>query len=177
MSSNEYSWEKTLISIPIVGVKVDSFAKIGAFLDVDVGFTIDEWAREVDTTFGLRMGLSNNAIVEIDVLHLGSGKFSGWDPALTAIPFTLSAKVEGGVTLYAQPSISLSTEAFSTGIELSFDLIMPYIEADFTAMADSGGVCGTQRTLGVDVNADAGVDLSVRVATAGNEAKRATTPR
>lgn len=168
--SKEYSWEKTLISIPIEGVKVDSFAKIGAFLDVDVGFTIDEWAGEVDATFGARMGLSNNAIVEIDVLHLGSGKFSGWDPALTAIPFTLSAKVEGGVTLYAQPSISLSAEAFSKGIELNLDLRMPYIEADFTAMADSGGVCGTQRTLGVDVNADAGVDLSVQVATAGNEA-------
>ncbi|KAH8755901.1 hypothetical protein BGZ57DRAFT_909607 [Hyaloscypha finlandica] len=145
--SKEYSWEKTLISIPIEGVKVDSFAKIGAFLDVDVGFTIDEWAGEVDATFGARMGLSNNAIVEIDVLHLGSGKFSGWDPALTAIPFTLSAKVEGGVTLYAQPSISLSAEAFSKGIELSLDLRMPYIEADFTAMADSGGMSMQTREL------------------------------
>jgi hypothetical protein len=168
--AKEYRWEKNLISIPIEGVKVGSFAKIGAFLDVDVGFTMDEWTGEVDAQFGARMGLSNNAIVEIDVLHLGSGKFSGWDPALTAIPFTLSAKVEGGVTIYAQPAISLSAEAFGKGIELSLDLQMPYIDADFTAMADTGGVCDTQQTLGVEVSASAGVDLSVQVATAGNEA-------
>lgn len=168
--AKEYNWQKTIISIPIEGVKVGKFAKIGAFLDVDVGFTMDEWKGEVEATFGAKMSLSNSAIVEINALEPSKGKFSGWAPALTAIPFTLSAKIDGGIELYAQPAIALSAVAFGKGLEMSLDLKMPTIQADFTAMAVTSGVCGTEKTVGVDVDASAGVDLSVQVATAGNEA-------
>jgi hypothetical protein len=34
-----YSWEKTIITIPIEGISIAKIVKIGAFLDVDVGFT------------------------------------------------------------------------------------------------------------------------------------------
>jgi hypothetical protein len=48
---------------------------------------------------------------------------------------------------------------------------MPYIQADFKATAESaGGVCGTTKTLGVDVNTKVGVDLSVQAAKKGEEA-------
>lgn len=47
---------------------------------------------------------------------------------------------------------------------------MPYIKADFAAMADTTGVCDTDKTLGVDIDANIGVELTVQAATKGNEA-------
>lgn len=47
---------------------------------------------------------------------------------------------------------------------------MPYIEANFAAMFESSGVCDSKKTLGVDVDAKVGIDLSVQAATKGNEA-------
>lgn len=47
---------------------------------------------------------------------------------------------------------------------------MPYIAADFAAMYDSTGVCDTKKTLGVDIDAKIGVELSAQAATKGNEA-------
>lgn len=47
---------------------------------------------------------------------------------------------------------------------------MPYIQADFAAMIDTTGVCNSKKTVGVDVDASVGVELSVQAATKGNEA-------
>lgn len=47
---------------------------------------------------------------------------------------------------------------------------MPYVEANFAAMFESSGVCDTRKTLGVDIDAKVGIDLSVQAATKGNEA-------
>jgi hypothetical protein len=168
--SNEYNWQDTIISIPIEGIEAGSFAKIGAFLEVDVGFTIGEWSGEVDATFGAQADISNSAVVEVNLRDLDNGKFSGWNPNLTPIPFTVTAEVGGSVEIYAQAAISLTAEAFGEGIDMSIDLKMPYIDADLTAMANTGGICGTMQTIGVNVDASVGVDLSVQVAAAGNEA-------
>ncbi|CAG8977732.1 hypothetical protein HYALB_00012167 [Hymenoscyphus albidus] len=168
--AKEYSWDKNLVSIPIEGIKVGKFAKIGAFLDVDVGFKMNEWTGEVRADFGAKASLSNSAVVKINALDPKNGEFSGWEPKLSALPLTMSAKVDGGVEIYAQPSITLSAEAFGKGLEMGLDLKMPYIQGDFSAMAISSGVCNTKKTIGVTVDAKAGVDLTVQVATAGNKA-------
>lgn len=47
---------------------------------------------------------------------------------------------------------------------------MPYIQADFAAMLDTTGVCETKKTIGVDIDARIGVQLSAQAATKGNEA-------
>ena len=168
--SKEYNWEKTLVSVPIEGIKVGDWAKIGAFLDVEVGFSMEEWTGDVKVGFGAQMGISNAAVVQVSITDPSKNSFSGWNPALTALPFDLDAKVSGAAQVYAQPSISLSASAFKWGIELSLDLRMPYIELDFDAMVNTGGVCGTQKTIGVNLGASSGVDLSVQVAKTGQEA-------
>ncbi|KAK0723305.1 hypothetical protein B0T26DRAFT_674888 [Lasiosphaeria miniovina] len=159
--SKALRWEKTLVSISIEGIKINKIGKIGAFLDIEVGLSLDEWTGEVETSFGAQMALSNAAVIDVKVFDFAHGRFSGWDPALTALPFTLGAKVAGSVQLYAQPSISLSAEALNHGLELSLDLRMPYVEIDFAAVASSSGVCRTQKSAGVNLDASAGVDLSV----------------
>ncbi|KAF2681142.1 hypothetical protein K458DRAFT_310334 [Lentithecium fluviatile CBS 122367] len=165
-----YSWQKTIISIPIEGIEIAKVVKLGAFLDVDVGFTMDEWAGTATANLGARMALSNSAIVKVDLVNSKNNRFSGWTPTFSEIPLTLSAKVEGSAKVYAEPNIKLEASALGKGWNVGLNLQMPYIQADFAAMADSTGVCETKKTLGVDIDARIGVELNVAAATKGNEA-------
>ncbi|KAF2494151.1 hypothetical protein BU16DRAFT_66127 [Lophium mytilinum] len=168
--SSAYNWEKTIVSIPIDGIEIAKIVKLGAFLDVDVGFSMAEWEGEAHATMGARMTLPNSAIVVVDLVKSENNQFSGWMPDVVPIPLQVSAKVEGSAEIFAEPKIKLTAKALGKGFEVGLNLKLPDISADFTAMFDSTGVCGGLHTLGVDVNANVGVDLSVQAATAGNEA-------
>jgi hypothetical protein len=56
------------------------------------------------------------------------------------------------------------------GWNVALNFKMPSIHADFEAMYDTTGVCDTKKTLGVDIDADIGVELNVAASTKGNEA-------
>ncbi|KAF2637411.1 hypothetical protein P280DRAFT_521094 [Massarina eburnea CBS 473.64] len=168
--SKAYNWKKTIISIPVEGIEIAKIVKIGAFLDVDVGFTMDEWSGTAVANFGARAALSNSAVVKVDLVNSKNNKFSGWTPTFTPIPFTLSAKIEGSAKVYAEPNIKLEASAFGKGWNVGLNLQMPYIKADFAAMAASAGVCDSKKTLGVDIDAKVGVELHAQAATKGNEA-------
>lgn len=111
-----YSWQKTIISIPIEGIEIAKVVKLGAFLDVDVGFTMEEWAGTATANLGARMEISNSAIVKIDLVKSSNNQFSGWTPTFTPIPLTLSAKVEGSAKVYAEPNIKLEASALGKPI-------------------------------------------------------------
>lgn len=106
-----FAWQDTIISIPIRGIEILKF-KIGAFLDVDVGFTMDEWSGTAVANFGARMELSNAAIVKVDLVNSKNSQFSGWAPTFVPIPPTLSAKVEGSARVFAEPNLKLEASAF-----------------------------------------------------------------
>ncbi|KAF2177672.1 hypothetical protein K469DRAFT_602300 [Zopfia rhizophila CBS 207.26] len=167
--SKAYNWEKTIISIPISGIEIAKVVKLGAFLDVDVGFTMDEWTGEAHANLGARVAISDSAIVVVDLIKSSNNKFSGWMPTFTPIPLTLSAKVEGSAEVFAAPNVKLEASALGKGWNVGLNLKMPYIEANFAAMAESTGVCNTKKTLGVDIDANIGVELYAQAATKGNE--------
>ena len=50
------------------------------------------------------------------------------------------------------------------------NLKLPYIETNFEALASTSGVCKTKKTLGVDIDANIGVELSAQAAKKGKEA-------
>jgi hypothetical protein len=103
----EYTWQKTIVSIPIEGISIAKVVKVGAFLDVDVGFTMEQWEGTATANFGARLDLSNSAIVTVDLVNTDNNKFSGWTPTFKALPLALSAKVEGSAKAFAQPNIKL----------------------------------------------------------------------
>lgn len=106
-----YDWKKTIISIPIEGIEIAKVIKLGAFLDVDVGFTMEEWTGTATANLGARMELSNSATVVIDLVNSKNNKFSGWTPTFSPIPLTLSAKIEGSAKVYAEPNVKLEASA------------------------------------------------------------------
>jgi hypothetical protein len=112
----EYNWQKTIISIPVEGISIAKIVKLGAFLDVDVGFTMEEWTGTANANFGARMQISNAATVKVDLINSKNNRFSGWTPSFTPIPLTLSAKVEGSAQVYAEPNIKLEASALGTSV-------------------------------------------------------------
>lgn len=109
-----YTWQDTIVSIPINGIEIAKVVKIGAFLDIDVGFTMQEWEGTATANLGARMELSNAAIVKIDLVNSANNKFSGWTPTFTAIPLTLNAKVEGSAKVFAEPNVKIEASALGT---------------------------------------------------------------
>lgn len=109
--SKAYNWQKTIISIPIEGIEIAKVVKLGAFLDVDVGFTMEEWTGTAVANLGARMEISNSAVVKVDLVNSKNNKFSGWTPSFTPIPLTLSAKVEGSAKVFAEPNVKLEASA------------------------------------------------------------------
>ena len=112
-----FKWSKTIISIPVEGIKIAKIVKLGAFLDVDVGFTMDEWTGTATAKFGAKASLSNSAVVRVDLVNSKNNKFSGWTPTFKATPFSLSAKIAGSAQVYAQPNIKLEASALGKQVK------------------------------------------------------------
>ncbi|KAF2870621.1 hypothetical protein BDV95DRAFT_574253 [Massariosphaeria phaeospora] len=148
-----------VVSVPITGINVGDVFKIGVFLTVDLGFEIDEWSGSAQASMGARMAIPNSSNLKINLFGKGDHAMSGWVPQFSKIPPSLSAKVEGSAEAYAQAGVEISAKGLKQGFTVGLDMKMPYIRADFSAMANSKGVCGTKKTLGVDVQADIGAEL------------------
>lgn len=106
-----YTWQDTVVSIPINGIEIAKVVELGAFLDIDVGLTMSEWEGTASVNLGARMELSNSAIVKIDLVNSANNKFSSWTPKFSAIPLTLNAKVEGSARVFAEPNIKIEVSA------------------------------------------------------------------
>jgi hypothetical protein len=149
----------TVVSVPLTGIDVAGFFKLGIFLTVDVGFQIDAWRGSAKATMGARMAIPNTSNFKVNLLGGGDTAVNGWVPTFTPIPPSFSAKVEGSAEAYTQVGVEVTAKGLGKGFTVGLDMKMPYIQADFTAMADTAGVCGTKKTLGVDVQADVGAEL------------------
>lgn len=108
-----FNWQKTIISIPIKGVEIKKVVKLGAFLDVDVGFSSSKIAGEAHAKFGARADISNSAVVVVDLVKSDNNKFSGWAPTFKPTPFSLDAKVDGSAQVFAKPNVKLEASALS----------------------------------------------------------------
>ncbi|KAF2033017.1 hypothetical protein EK21DRAFT_86738 [Setomelanomma holmii] len=75
-----FATQDTIVSIPINGIEIAKVVKIGAFLDIDVGFAMQEWEGAATANLGARMEWSNAAVVKIDLVNSANNKFSGWTP-------------------------------------------------------------------------------------------------
>lgn len=148
-----------VVSVPLTGFNVGGFFKLGVFLTVDLGFEIDEWTGTAQASMGARMSIPNTSTLKVNLFGKGDNDISGWVPEFSKIPPSLSAKVEGSAEAYAQAGIEVTAKGLSNGFSVGLDMKMPYIRADFSALADSKGVCGTKKTLGVDLQADVGAEL------------------
>lgn len=105
------------------------------------------------------MAIPNSSILKINFLGKGKNKIKGWVPKFSKTPPSLSARVDGGAEAYAQAGVEVTAKGLGKSFAVGLDMKMPYIRADFSALSNSRGVCGTRRTLGVDLDATVGANL------------------
>ena len=125
---------------------------------------IGDWTGTASATIGARMTIPNESVLGINLFGDGENEVSGWNPGFTPVPPKLSAEVTGSAEAFAQAGVEVSANGLGKGFAVSLDLRMPSIRADFSALASTEGVCGTNKTLGVDLRSTINAELNVNAA-------------
>jgi len=115
--SESKTFQKTVATIPLDSITIPGgILNIGPNLDVDVGFEISSISGSASISSGATISLSDSAILELDLLNPLKNQFSGWTPSVDPIPLEVDAKVSGGVSIFAEPSLKLVAEAIGESL-------------------------------------------------------------
>jgi hypothetical protein len=108
-----------IISIPVSGLSIPGLLEIGPFLTVKIGAEILPISLTGTISTGATAKLSDDAVLEIDLLSPENNEFSGWEPEVETKDVTLSASVTGGVGAFLSPAVELKAEALGKSQSLS----------------------------------------------------------
>ncbi|PSN72367.1 hypothetical protein BS50DRAFT_630409 [Corynespora cassiicola Philippines] len=163
-----------ILEIPISGLSIPGILDFGPFLTVAVGAELSAITLTAGVTTGATAKLSDDAILEMDLLNPEENKFSGWDPEFDAIDVTVDGSISGGVAIFLQPSVELQAEALGKGFEIGLNLRVPNVNAKLIAAASPTGVCadipeGANKTVaGVTAAINIGAALNIQALKSGD---------
>lgn len=143
-----------ILSIPISGLKIPGVLDFGPFLTVSIGAELSAITLTAGVTSGATGSLSDDAIVELDMLNPEKNTFSGWEPTVDILDVVVDGSISGGVAVFMQPSMELKFEALGThfphcypfqlyalanryigkGFRIGLDLKVPNINAKLTGI-------------------------------------------
>lgn len=52
--TSPYNWRNTVVSLPIEGISIAHLVRLGAYLDVDIGFSLANWTGAARADIGAR---------------------------------------------------------------------------------------------------------------------------
>ncbi|KAH7113261.1 hypothetical protein B0J11DRAFT_595533 [Dendryphion nanum] len=168
--TSAFTWQNTIISIPVQGIEIAKIVKLGAFLDVEASFTVSAITGTANAKIGAKADIPDSSLVRVDLVKSSNNAVQGWNPSFSATPFSLTAKVEGSAEAYVKPNVKLEASVLSKGWNVALGIKTPYIKANFAAIFNNAGVCGTTQPFGVDVSTKAGIVATVQAANKGSEA-------
>ncbi|KAF2711379.1 hypothetical protein K504DRAFT_531975 [Pleomassaria siparia CBS 279.74] len=164
----------TLLSIPINALSIPGVFELGPFLTVSVGAEISAMTLSAGIQTGAKATLSDDAILEIDMLKPEENSFSGWAPKVEPLEFKADGSVSGGVAIFLRPALVLKASTLGQGFEVGINMRIPNLSAKITATASPEGVCpavapAPQTDLGVKLSANIGgsINFAVNKANAG----------
>lgn len=140
-----------ILSIPISGLKVPGVLDFGPFLTVAIGAELSAISVTAGVTSGATGSLSDNAIVEMNLLNPTENKFSGWAPTIDILDVKVDGSISGGVAVFLQPSLDLKAEALGMpnrllvctlltfcsgkGFKIGLNMKIPNVNAKLTAIS------------------------------------------
>jgi hypothetical protein len=127
--------EFNIIEIPISGIKIPGILDLGPFLTVSVGAELSAIAISAGVQSGATAKLSNDAILEVDLLNPEENSFSGWEPQIDVVDVRVDASISGGVAVFLKPAIELQAEALGKGFAIGVNMKVPNINAKLEAIA------------------------------------------
>ncbi|PSN65344.1 hypothetical protein BS50DRAFT_589756 [Corynespora cassiicola Philippines] len=153
---------KPEIEIPIGAINIKKILEIGPFVTMGVHFGSSALEGTGTMKAGAKAKLSNDAHVDVKLRHPEENSIDGWKPEFEKIDPTFSAEIGGDVRAWGELGITIKAEAFGAwGYQVGVDAQLPYFQANMKGMYDDFGVCGTQKTLGVEINSDVGINVNL----------------
>ncbi|KAL9095717.1 MAG: hypothetical protein Q9165_002149 [Trypethelium subeluteriae] len=142
LPDTDFSKSVTILSIPLDGIEIPGgILDIGPNLDIDLGITVGPLSGSAGVTGGMTVSISDNALLELDLLDSSNNQFSGWTPSVDILPWQANATVSGSVEVFTQPNLNLKAEILEHGYEIGLDLKMPYVNATLEAIVSTTGAC------------------------------------
>jgi len=147
----------TLAELPIpgAGFKIPGVATLGLVVKANFGVGLKNWEGDATMTYGVTAAISNSATVKMDLANDGDAvQFSGWQPTFKQKPFGITAKAAVDASVFNAVAIAAKIEVVKKGFELALELKSPELLTHLASVSNKNGVCGTKKTIGVNVNAD-----------------------
>ncbi|KAH7383947.1 hypothetical protein BKA66DRAFT_609023 [Pyrenochaeta sp. MPI-SDFR-AT-0127] len=154
-----------LLSIPISALNIPGVLEFGPFLAVAVGAKLSPLTLSGGIQAGAKATLSDNAILNMDLLNPAANSFSGWLPQVETMGVTVDASVTTTFAVFLQPSIEIRAEALGKGFEIGLNMKIPNVNAKITAISSPSGACpnSTPKTkAGVKIGTNIGAQLNVQ---------------
>ncbi|KAF2231256.1 hypothetical protein EV356DRAFT_579364 [Viridothelium virens] len=142
LSDTGFSKSVTVLSVPLDGIEIPGgILDIGPNLDIDLGMSVGPLSGSAGVTGGMTVSISDDALLELDLLDSSNNKFSGWTPSVDILPWQANATISGSVEIFTQPNLNLKAEVLEHGYEIGLDLKMPYVNATLEAIISTTGAC------------------------------------
>lgn len=149
--TDSLSKEFDIISIPVSGIKIPGILDLGPFLTVSVGAELSAISITAGIQSGATAKISDDAIMEVDLLNPDKNTFSGWEPEIDTVDVRVDASISGGVAVFLKPQLELKAEALGKqftflstlainrflgkGFEIGLNMRVPNINAKLSAIA------------------------------------------
>ncbi|KAJ4300924.1 hypothetical protein N0V90_003013 [Kalmusia sp. IMI 367209] len=148
------------IEIPVGALNIKGILELGPYITMGVHLGSSALTGTATWSAGAKASLKDSAEVKAVLLGGGDNTIKDWDPVFEKVDPTFSAEISGDVRAWGELGVQFKAEVLSLwGYQASVDAELPYFEAKLAAKADSQGVCGTQKTLGVEVDAGVGINV------------------
>lgn len=124
-----------IVSIPLNAITIPGILELGPFFTVTVGASLSALTLTGSITSGAIARLSDDAVLEVNLLKPKKNQFSGWKPQVELIDISADASLSTTVNAFLQPSLSIKAQALGQGFDIGLNMKVPNVNAQFTAIA------------------------------------------
>lgn len=100
-----------IVSIPVSAFDIPGVLELGPFLKVAVGASLSPLSLSGGIQTGAKATLSNDAVINMNLLNPSENTFSGWAPEVEPLDVSVDASVSTSVSVFLQPSVEIRAEA------------------------------------------------------------------
>lgn len=100
-----------LLSIPLVGLNIPGIFNLGPFLTISLGAQLVGISVTAGVTSGAKGSLSDDAVVEMNLLDPSENTFSGWEPNVELLETSVDGSISGETQAFLQGSLELKADA------------------------------------------------------------------
>ncbi|KZM25444.1 uncharacterized protein EKO05_0008127 [Ascochyta rabiei] len=159
----ELQWDmKPEIEIPIQAIKIAGILEIGPFITMGIHFGSSALEGTGTMSVGAKAKIKDDANVDVRLSKPEENSISGWQPDFEKIDPAFSAEITGDIRAWNELGIQIKAEVLGRwGYQAAVDAQLPFFEAKMSGVVDTVGVCGSQKTVGVNLGTDVGINVNL----------------